>query len=215
MRLLPLLLVACELDEPDNGNVCTEIAMASVSLSVADLDGAPVTDATVTYTVDGGEATDCNPWADGQYACGWEQPGTIVVTVAKEGFVTVTEAVEVGMTDDECHVEGEVLAVTLEEVACTADIVHAVQATLVGSSGELLDNPLVWWGYAAADMEPVACLPDGDTWWCAEEAWGDIEVYGTADGHTTAMEAVTVEMDEYGCHPVTESVDLVVAWLPD
>ncbi len=215
MRLLPLLLLACEIDDPDNGNPCTDIAMASVSLSVADLDGAAVTDATVTYTVDGGEAKDCESWDDGQYVCGWEEPGTIVVSVAKEGFVTVTETVEVGMTDDQCHVEGEVLDVTLEEVACTAEIVYAVQATLVGSSGETLEDPQVSWGYANADMEPIACEGEGETWWCGEEAAGDIEVYGTASGHTTDLETVTVEMDEYGCHPVTQSVELVVEWLPD
>ncbi len=215
MRLLPLLLVACEIDDPNNGNACTDIAMASVSLSVADLDGLPVTDATVTYTVDGGASMDCESWDDGQYVCGWEKPGTIVVTVEKEGFVTVTETLEVGMTEDECHVEGEVLAVTLEEVACTAEIVYAVQATLVGSSGETLEDPEVSWGYANADMEPIACEGDGTTWWCGEEAAGDIEVYGTAGGHTTDMETVTVYTDEYDCHPITQLVELEVEWLPD
>ena len=216
MRFLPLFLLACSIDDPNNGNACTDIAFASVSLSVVDDGGVAVADAEATFTVDGGETQICENLGGGSYACGWEQAGNIVVTVAKEGYESATETVEVGMTDDGCHVEGQVLELTLEEKACTAEVITSVLATLSGSSGETLESPEVSWGYADADMEPVPCESgDGVTWACGEDVNGDLEIYGTASGHTTDLEPVTVPLDEAGCHAVTQSVDLVVEWLPD
>lgn len=215
--LLPLALLGCPVASDDTGtaNACTEIAVASVSLSLVYENGEPVSAASVTYTVDGGEAKPCDDLFEEQWACGWEEPGLIEVTVAQEGYQTLTESVEVVMTDDGCHVVGQVLDLVLEEKVCTAEAVPAVLATLAGASGETLENPQVTWSLPNADMAPQACNQDGEQWACAEERTGEIEIWGTADGHDVAYELVNVPLDEAECHPVTQSVSLVVDWLPD
>lgn len=215
LHLLPLTLAACDLAPSDSGPICTDIAIASVSLSVVDESGAAVADAEATFTVDGGSKQICENTGNGGYACGWEVAGTFEVTVAKEGLESVTEAVVVGMTEDGCHVDGQVLDITLEEKVCTAEVVTSVIATLLGSTGETLESPEVSWGYANADMEPVPCRAEGGAWLCGEDVSGDLEIYGTASGHTTDLEPVTVPMDEAECHAVTQEVALVVEWLPD
>jgi hypothetical protein len=216
MSLLPLLLGGCDLVGPGGGGTaCAEYAASSVTVNLIDESGAPIADATLSFSVDGGASQSCESFGDGTYVCGWEQAGSIAITAEREGFRSTTETVEVGMTEDGCHVEGQVLDITLVEVVCTAEIVWAVEATLVGASGEELEGAEVSWAWADADMEPVACEADDGKWLCGEDVSGEIEVTGTADGHTTDLQVVTVEMDADGCHPITQSVELVVDWLPD
>jgi hypothetical protein len=215
---LPILIFGCPATHDDSGSGvgCTEIAMSSVTVNVVDENGATVLGAEVLFSVDGGARQTCDAVADGEFVCGWEQAGIIEVTVAKEGYETLVESVEIGRTDDGCHVVGEVLTAVITSAACTDDaVVWGVNATLTGASAETLENPQVSWGYANADMEPIACEWSGDVWLCGEEATGDLEVYGTAAGHTTAMELVTVVADASGCHPVPQSVALVVQWGDD
>ncbi len=215
--LVTLVLLGCPVidDDTGNANACTEIAVGSVSLTVVDEGGEAVAGATVTYTVDGGEVLACDDLAEGQWVCGWEVAGSIQVTVAMDGYETHTETVDIGMTDDGCHVVGEVLDVVLLERVCTAEYVPAVLATLAGASGETLEDPEVTWSLPNADMAPQPCTQDGEQWICAEETTGEIEIWGTASGHDTAFELVDVPLDEAECHPVTQEVALVVDWLPD
>ncbi|GDX83143.1 hypothetical protein LBMAG42_49540 [Deltaproteobacteria bacterium] len=208
---LLLFLAGC----PETEHACTDLAAASVTAHVEDADGNAIADATATFTVDGGAAQDCESFTDGTYVCGWEQTGVIAVTIEKDGFVAATQEVTVGMDADQCHVEQETLNFVLEGLDCTDVEVPAVQVTLSSLDGEVLENPQVWWGFAAADMEPIACDLQGEVWACAPEEVGDLEVSGTASGHTVDFEAVTVVSDEAGCHPVTETVALVVQWGED
>jgi len=216
--LLPLALLGCPVIQDDTGsaNACTEMAAASVSLTlVYAANGEAVSGASVTYTVDGGDSKPCDNLLEEQWVCGWEEPGLIEVTVAQDGYQTLTESVEVVMTDDGCHVVGQVLDLALEERACTAEYVPAVIATLAGASGETLEDPQVTWSLPNADMAPQACTQDGEQWLCAEEHTGELEIWGTASGHDTDFVLVDVPIDEEQCHPVTQSVALVVDWLPD
>lgn len=208
---LLLILVGC----PETQQACTDLAAASVTAYVEDTAGNAIADATATFTVDGGAAQACETFTDGAYVCGWEQAGVIAVTIEKDGFVAATQEVSVGMDADQCHVEQETLNFVLEGVDCTDVEVPAVQVTLSSLDGEVLESPMVWWGFANADMEPVECDLQGGVWACAHEEVGDIEVSGTASGHTTDLATVTVVSEEAGCHPVTETVALVVQWLDD
>jgi hypothetical protein len=84
-------------------HACTEEALFSVDVTVVDSAGAPVTDATLKYSVDGGSESDCSHvfQTDNSYSCGVEQAGHFVIT-ATRGAVTQTAAVDV--TEGECHV---------------------------------------------------------------------------------------------------------------
>jgi hypothetical protein len=215
-RFVPLLLAACHYDAYKPIDGCTEIAMSSLTLTVTDEHGEPVAEADVTFTVDGGAVQSCDPLGEGQWVCGYEQAGSLTVTVEVEGYEAHEETVQIDKTDDDCHVIGQELEVSLDPVACNDDaVIYAVTATLSGSSGETLDSPEVWWGWANADMAPVPCEASGEVWLCAPDQWGALEILGTAGGHTTDMEAVMVAVDASGCHPVPEEVALVVEWLPD
>lgn len=89
---------------------CNDLAVASVNVIVRDATGAPVSGARVDYTVDGGELEACDDLGDGSYVCGYEVSGMFSIT-AVEGTNEATDQVTV--TRDECHVNPEVLTLTL------------------------------------------------------------------------------------------------------
>ena len=106
-----LSLAACHLDR---GLVCTDLAAASVGVTVSTSDGGSLDGLSVTYSVDGvdqGACTDNTGLNDGQWICGYERQGTIEVTATLPGYDTSVETVEVGA--DECHVIQEFIEFTM------------------------------------------------------------------------------------------------------
>lgn len=207
---LPALLAftACGEDEVS----CTTEAVGSVNVVVNGPDGNPATDATVTYTVDGGASAACDANPDDTWTCGWEQSGEIAVTASGPnlGAQTQTVTVEAG----ECHVTPESLAFDLTAECLDDAIVYAVAVTLVGASGEVLTDPLVTWTpQDDSGLGPTGCDQIGDAWMCALEYTGPLQISGTAGGHTTATADLDIPSD--GCHPVPAEITLTVDWLPD
>lgn len=115
MRALTLTTVALGLfglfgcEEP-GGQVCTTEARYSTTITVEDAGGTPVTDAEVTYSVDGSAFTDCESFGDGSYACGIEEDGAFRIQVEHEGS---TETIDLDIESDECHVIQQTATVTL------------------------------------------------------------------------------------------------------
>jgi hypothetical protein len=106
----PALLLGCG----DSGaNACTDIAAISVTAKVLDAAGAPVKDAVVEYTVNGGAKKTCeNAFGDGSYLCGSEETGTFSITAtSKDG--TKTKSASVTVTQGECHVNAQTVTITL------------------------------------------------------------------------------------------------------
>ncbi len=95
------------------GTNCSLEARSSVTVKVVDAAGAAVTDATVTFSVDGAAAQNCELFPVGSdYVCGYEIEGDFTITVTK-GADTKTQNVTVGKTADGCHVEGKTITITL------------------------------------------------------------------------------------------------------
>ncbi len=93
---------------------CTDLAAFSVTATIEDEAGAAVDDATVVFSADGGDEKPCDHLADGQYACGTEVEGSIVVTARKALFIDAeSSAVDVAKDADGCHVVGEAVTLTL------------------------------------------------------------------------------------------------------
>ena len=91
---------------------CTTEARASTMVTVVDATGASVTDAIVTYSVDGAAAQNCD-LIGAAYSCGFEQSGTLTIT-ATRGTNSATKAFVVTKTTDGCsHVVTEKVALTL------------------------------------------------------------------------------------------------------
>ena len=117
--LSPLLLLACE---PET--VCDASAMASVTISVTDLDGEPLSPTALTYTVDGGQAQDaeCMNADCSSAVAGWEQAGAFAITAVLdeelEGapccWYLDSQTVEVEVTQGECHVDGQQVEIQLD-----------------------------------------------------------------------------------------------------
>lgn len=119
------LLCACNIDKPVD---CTMEARASVQVSVVDQNGVALVPSSAEYQVNGGDLTqvDCmgGEEACSEFVVGWEQAGTFSVTASYEGEVegdpccwyndNQTVEVEVGMTEDECHVETQQITITLD-----------------------------------------------------------------------------------------------------
>ncbi len=208
--LLFALLTACDGGEP---LACDTMAAYSTTLTIVDADGADIPDVAVTYAVDGVEVGACDAFG-GTWSCGVEVAGLFAITAGAPGFADQT--VEVDVAQGECHVVGELVELTLEPLDCTAEAVAGIAVSLTGSGGETLDTPIVQYRDAMIDDTAwVDCSGSGEGWTCAEELTGTFDVRGTASGHTEVFDLVIVALDEAGCHPVTESVALVVEWLPD
>ena len=208
MTLLLLSLLAC-IDERD----CSTIAVYSTTVTLTDPDGAAIEGATVTYVLDGDPAQPCDEYEPGAYACGLEATGHFEITATKQGYADVTG--EVDVSADECHPIPEALALVMEQVDCTAEAVTSVAVHLTGSGGEALEDPAVSYT-VGADGPTVPCeSADGVDWTCAEEVTGELLIDATANGHLGQSVPVTVALDEAGCHPVTESVDIALEWAAD
>lgn len=107
LLLLPLLTACPALDDVN----CTTEARASVQVTVEDEAGAPIPDASLTWTGADGVPTSCENMADGQFVCGWEADGELTIDVTKDGFEDAQLVVTVG--SDACHVITEARTVTL------------------------------------------------------------------------------------------------------
>jgi hypothetical protein len=95
----------------DSGMVtCTDELRSSVRLTVLDPEGQPVTDADVSYSVDGAEAKPCAA-ADVSYTCGLEEEGRFVITAERGGESGVAR---VNVRADVCHVDPEDVTLPLE-----------------------------------------------------------------------------------------------------
>ncbi len=108
--LSSLGVLGCGTEDPAG---CTMEARSSVTVKVVDGMGAPVTDAMLTFSVDGGAAENCdNLNMDGSYTCGYERSGAITVTATK-GADMKSQTVTIMKTDDGCHVVGQSITLTL------------------------------------------------------------------------------------------------------
>jgi hypothetical protein len=96
---------------------CDDYAASSVQLTLVDESGAPVVGASVIAAADTGDI-DCEDWdASGVYICGYEVSGLFVISIEAEGFESQEIELEVGLTEDECHVETVQETVTLVAAA--------------------------------------------------------------------------------------------------
>lgn len=100
-------LAACSSDEA----ACTTLAAVSVTVTVVDSTGAGVTDAELTYTVNGGASKPCEQVIENTYDCGVEEAGDFVITATRD---MATKTANVTVTSDECHVIGQTLTLTLD-----------------------------------------------------------------------------------------------------
>jgi uncharacterized protein GlcG (DUF336 family) len=103
---LAMLVSGCS----DNSVSCTDELRTSVGVTVLDAEGEPVSNATLTYTVDDAAARDCSPLDPG-YTCGIEEEGRFVITAVRgdeSGEVRVT------VRADECHVDPERVTIMLD-----------------------------------------------------------------------------------------------------
>ena len=104
-----------------------------------------------------------------------------------------------------------------EKLVCTEEAVSSVSVRTVGPDGEDIPSDVT---ATDADGNPVeATCADADTaggcsrWTVGWEVAGDITIHATAsDGCNTGTgeATVTVEMDESGCHVVTQDLTLAV-----
>lgn len=208
MTILLLSLLGC-IDEVG----CTAMAVYSTTVHVVGEDGEPIEGATLTFTLDGDGPQPCEELQGGDYVCGIEADGHFVIEGTAEGFST--ETVEVDVAADECHPIPEAVTLTLSAQDCTAEEVPSVRVHLHGEGDEVLGDPQVSFQVGdAATTEPCDSA-DGIDWTCGSELTGEFTIDAVADGHAAVSRVVTVAGDGAGCHPVTEELDIALAWLPD
>lgn len=102
---------------------CTTEARASVTVTVVDETGQPLPGATVSYSVDSPALQPCiESGASGTWMCGFEQAGVFTIYAEREGYVSASDSVTV--TEDQCHVETQVLEITIEPEPPTVTASH-------------------------------------------------------------------------------------------
>lgn len=81
-----------------------------MQVTVIDAMGAAVTDAVLSYSVDGGAAKPCETMPDGGAVCGFEEKGNFTIFVTR-GAEMKMQSVSVGA--DSCHVITESISIKL------------------------------------------------------------------------------------------------------
>ncbi|VAW31064.1 hypothetical protein MNBD_CHLOROFLEXI01-2978 [hydrothermal vent metagenome] len=101
--------------------ICNAIAVSSVSITVVDEQGIPLSSAQVTFRVNGGnwQATErfeyCPDSKDckGEFIAGWSQEGSYEIQVEAEGYASATDSVTVPRTANGCNVVTQHSLITL------------------------------------------------------------------------------------------------------
>jgi hypothetical protein len=204
--LLALALVACDKDtDTDTGGEvgCTTESRASVTVTVTDAEGAEISDATLTYSVDGSAAQPCEGTI-----CGEEIAGELTITASARGYSDASEIVTV--EGDICHVTTEELTLALEPVDCTQVVVTSFIVTVTDEGDAPIDLAQVSYAPASGDGDEATCVSGDDALshvhFCGEEEIGTFDYVVTADGYDTASGTVVVELDDDSCHPATEEL---------
>lgn len=189
-----LFFLACT----DETVECSTEARASVQVEVIDERGDRV-DATVAW--DGGLCEDFGT----SWVCGWERSGEMHLFVSAEGYADQELVVDVGMTEDGCHVETELLTVTLVAEDCSSEAPALLVSPVSGAEPVVADS--VEWS-ACGEERWSACEDQGDgSWACARNRSGCFDLRGSAAGYDDAgVEGIEVGAGE--CAPQTVEVDL-------
>lgn len=106
--LVPLLALgaaACE-RQP-----CYDALVQEIEVDLTDLDGDPIDDASVVYSVEGGPAEPCDYEGDATYVCGPYVAGLITVTASYQGR---SDAVTFEVDEDTCELYPEHATLVLE-----------------------------------------------------------------------------------------------------
>lgn len=193
MRSLPLALllplIACDLFDPP-GVDCTMMAAASVGVTVTDEAGAPLGDAEVVYSADGGAEQPCEDFGGGEWVCGWEVQGEVTVTARAEGYTEQSASVVVALDADGCHVVQEFVDLALP-AECDPSLEAGLTLDVQDEDGELVPDAQAWWTLTGTDMALQACVDLGDG------------LFGCAYGQQAA---VTVEVSAEGYLPWSQDL---------
>ncbi len=111
LSLAALVAPGCN---PDGGSkACTDLAAASVGVTIEAADGGAVDGATVSWSQDGGASTACDD-ITGDWICGYEVIGNVDVTVSLPGYADQTQTATVA--SDGCHAIEEHLDFVMQPV---------------------------------------------------------------------------------------------------
>lgn len=189
---------------------CTDDIKTSVLLSLEGDDGGEVEGAAVSVT-DGVITEDCQELGDGLYGCGEELAGELTISMAADGFEP--EELDVSIEEDECHVIPQEITHALMGVDCTAEVVPSVRVSVFDEDGAAIEGAQVSHAPLSDDIgaESIECTLSGAAFSCGDDVPGDYEIMAQAEGFQVGSASVTVEMDEIGCHVVTQSVDITLA----
>jgi hypothetical protein len=197
--LLPVLLGGCG----GQADACDDLGVFSVQGTMVDESGNPLPGGTVTYVRDGGSPESCETSGDGSFQCGADVAGDFVLTASLTGHRDVEVAVTV--EDGVCHVISRTVVFEMVAVDCTAEVVASVAVSLSTESGAPLTNPEVVY-QIGGDEARMACTGNDTAWTCGEGLAGEFSIFASADGFAEQSAQTVVEMDEWGCHPVTMPV---------
>ena len=99
----------------DDGIACTEILVYGLNVTVTDASDGTVLTTDVIVTAEEGTYSEVLTLIDDSFIGAGERPGDYQITVVAEGYATeTTGTISVELTDDECHVIPEVVAIAIQ-----------------------------------------------------------------------------------------------------
>ena len=73
---------------------------------------------------------------------------------------------------------------------------------------------MVEWGHGSDQPEPCDQEAGTNRWRCADAEWGEL-VISVSDAGPYEPFVAEVTVGHNGCHPITETLDAVLQYLPD
>lgn len=197
--------------------ICTTESSPSVLLSLVSDGGDVIEGAEVIVEdimidgTDGYTSQPCEELEAGLYACGMDLTGELTLSIAADGFEP--DVLEVYVDGGECEVMTEEITHTMMGMDCTAEVVPAVQVSVLDEDGVSIVDAQVSYAPLSDDIgaESIDCSAADDVFYCGEDVPGNYEITALADGFQAGHTAISVEMDEVSCHVVTQSVDITLA----
>ena len=190
--------------------ICTAEVSPSVLLSLVDELDAAIAGAEVSVT-DGSITEDCFEQGHGLYSCGSELVGDLTISMSASGFEP--EELDVYVDGGECGVFTEEITHAMTTLVCTLEVVPSVRVTVSDESGAAIADAEVSYAPLSEEVgaESIDCSGYDEVFYCGEDQPGSFNITAQAAAFLPSSAEVTVEMDEVGCHVVTESVDFVLA----
>lgn len=199
---------------------CSGDPQPSVILAIASEGGKPLSGATVSYRVNGGEEQQAT-CADGSapesctsFTAGQELTGTFAIKAELAEYQPAELEVVVGSNPDGCHVATQEVQLALLEAPCQGEPQPSVQINVMDDvTWKNLPGATVTYSVDGGPFLTAECAIDVPSEECAafvagSDVAGVFVLRASAPGYTEVEKTMSISLDDEACHAESQFTEL-------